>query len=208
MSEIEKNKIYTIGYTSFNISKFVEVLKNNGITCLVDVRSSPFSGFYPEYNKNTLEVTLKNNNILHRNYIDEFGARQEDRAYYHREGYLDFNKFILSENFKSGVSKIEKGIDMGYTFCLMCAETDPLRCHRSIMVGRGLKESGLSVHHILKNEGIETHEQLEHRLMEIHNKNNDRNQLSLFSESKSHEELLQLAYDLQNKEIGFRKGDE
>ena len=38
-----KKKIYTIGYTTFNIDNFIKELKELGITCVVDVRSFPKS---------------------------------------------------------------------------------------------------------------------------------------------------------------------
>ncbi len=135
------NTIYTIGYTAFSIDEFINILKIYNITCIIDVRSSAFSQFYQDYNKPVLKGRLKKENIEYRNYVDEFGARQNEVTYYHSDGYLDFNKFLKSENFKLGVNKIEKGIKLGYSFCLMCAETDPINCHRSIMVGRGFKHA-------------------------------------------------------------------
>lgn len=210
-----KKTVYTIGYTAFDINDFIDVLKFNKITCLIDVRSSPYSEFYSNYNKGQLDVELKKNNILYRNYINSFGARQENSSYYHSKGYLDFNKFIVSEQFLEGVDKIEKGIELGYTFCLMCAETNPITCHRSIMVSRGLKDNNFDILHILKGGELLTHSQLEEQLLDKHFEN--RNQLSLYSnygendnsiETETEEELLKLAYDKQNEIIGFRKNNE
>lgn len=200
------NTIYTIGYTAFSIDEFINILKKYNITCIIDVRSSAFSQFYQDYNKPVLKGRLKKENIEYRNYVDEFGARQNDVTYYHSDGYLDFNKFLKSENFKLGVNKIEKGIKLGYSFCLMCAETDPINCHRSIMVGRGFKNACYEVKHILKNGNIETQNVLEQRLLDCFF--NNRAQISMFSEIKSDQQLINEAYDLKNKEIGFRKEEE
>ncbi len=207
---IMKKIIYTIGYTSFQIDDFIDILKNNNISCLIDVRSSPYSHFYPNYNKGQLDLVLKNNNILYRNYITEFGARQHNNIYYHQDGYLDFNKFILSTQFLEGVSKIKKGIQLGYTFCLMCAEANPINCHRSIMVSRGLKNNGFQVFHFLKGGTLLSHSDLEQNLLDIHFK--DKRQLSLFSNYSINpnikaidNQLITEAYDNQNKIIGFRK---
>lgn len=200
------NTIYTIGYTAFDIEEFINILKGYNIKCIIDVRSSPFSQFYQDYNKTILETKLKSENIKYRNYVDEFGARQNKIEYYHSDGYLDFNKFLKSENFNDGVNKIEKGIEIGYSFCLMCAEADPINCHRSIMVGRGLKNACFEVRHILKDGSIETQDALEQRLLNTFFKN--RNQISMFSEMKSDEQLINEAYDIKNKEIGFRKEEE
>lgn len=70
------NIVYTIGYSGFSIDDFVANLKKHNISLVVDVRSSPFSHYFPEYNKDSLEVCLKTHGIYYRNYADEFGARQ------------------------------------------------------------------------------------------------------------------------------------
>ena len=51
------NTIYTIGYTAFPINEFLDVIKHYGIHCVIDVRSSPFSNYYSDYNKDELENT-------------------------------------------------------------------------------------------------------------------------------------------------------
>ena len=99
--------IYTIGYTAFSINEFIEAIKKFGISCVIDVRSSPFSNYYADYNKDTLERTLKEHNILYRNYANEFGARQTNPMFYSGD-IVDFDKFIKSAQFLEGVSKIKK----------------------------------------------------------------------------------------------------
>ena len=47
---------------------------------------------------------------------------------------------------------------------LMCAEKDPLNCHRTILVARELVALGSKVNHILADGEIETHEAAMHRL--------------------------------------------
>ncbi len=201
-----QNTIYSIGYTAFNIDEFIKVLQNYNIKCVIDVRSSAFSQFYTNYNKNEICSRLNLEKIEYRNYADEFGARQDEQKYYSSEGYLDFNKFILSDNFNKGVDKIKKGYGLGYTFCLMCAETNPIDCHRSIMVGRGLKEQGFNVEHILKTQKTINQSEIEKSLLDYYFEN--RNQISMFKELETDEELTLKAYDRKNKEIGFRKKEE
>ena len=47
---------------------------------------------------------------------------------------------------------------------LMCAERDPLNCHRTILVARELVALGSKVNHILADGEIETHEAAMNRL--------------------------------------------
>lgn len=194
--------IYTIGYTAFSINEFIETIKNFGISCVIDVRSSPFSNYYTDYNKDTLERTLKEHNILYRNYANEFGARQTNPAFYSGD-IVDFDKFIKSAQFLEGVSKVKKGIERGYKFVLMCAEKDPIKCHRSIMLGKGFSENGFDVKHIVSKTEIESQRELEERLLEMYHQ--DRFQLTLFGGEQSASELLADAYKKQNLAIGYNK---
>lgn len=195
--------VYTIGYTAFDIDSFISKLKELGVSCLIDVRSIPVaSDFYKMYSKQVLEPILKKNNILYVNFAKEFGARQPSKIFYEKYGYLNFEEFIQSDEFLSGVSRIKKGINLNHKFVLMCAEKDPLTCHRAIMVSRGLQEQGLNVKHILTNGGLETHGELEKRLVELYFASN--NQILLFDET-SDAEKLKRAYANQNAKIGYRQ---
>lgn len=192
-------QIYTVGYTSFPIEEFIGVLKRRHIGCVIDVRSLPRSGYFSDFNAENLKPALSEEGILYRNLPKEFGARQEDRSLY-PDGYLDFEKFSASPAFREGLEKIDAGTECGQTFALMCAEKDPFDCHRCILVGRRLKEHGYKVVH-LERDREETQEDIETRLLDRFFPR--RGQLSLF-DTRSEEELLEEAYRLRNREIGYR----
>lgn len=196
--------IYTIGYSCFKIDDFIAVLKENKISCLVDVRSNPYSKFYVDYNKNNLQNILKSNGIIYRNYKIEFGAHQEDLKYY-TDGYLDFSKYTKSESFIKGVKKIEAGMKMNYIFAFMCAEKDPSTCHRNIMVARRFYELGYTVKNILSDGSYELQEDIEKRL--VNEFFPDRNQISFFSENLSWNDMVNKSYRYRNSEIGYRIDD-
>ncbi len=48
----------------------------------------------------------------------------------------------------------------------MCAEKDPITCHRAILICQYLRDFDLDIHHILSNGDLESHFQLEDRLLE------------------------------------------
>lgn len=194
-------QIYTIGYSCFDINEFISVLKKYNITCLVDVRSNPHSKFYVDYNKENLEAVLQKNNILYRNYVKEFGARQEENKYYTDE-ILDFAKFVKSDSFISGIKKIESGIKMGYTFVLMCAEKDPSTCHRNIMIAKEFYNRGYIVKNILSDTTIETQDNIEKRLLDCYFPH--RTQLTLFGDDLTEEQMIEECYKKRNHEIGFK----
>ena len=82
---------------------------------------------------------------------------------------------------------------------------DPLRCHRSILMGRELEKEGFSVTHILDDYSTITQDKIESKLLDKYF--DDRNQISfdvMLGNEKSEEDLLKEAYKLANKEIGYR----
>lgn len=200
------NIIYTIGYTAFKIEQFISVLKKYNIKCVVDVRSLAYSQYYADYNKEVLNKVLKSNGILYRNYSDEFGARQIEQCYFSPKGYLDFNKYVKSEKFDSAYKKIVAGIELGYSFVLMCAETDPIDCHRSIMLGREFYKRGFEVRNILKSGEILLQDKLEEKLLDKYF--NSRDQFSLFDDIKDEKQLIENAYNIRNEEIGYNTESE
>lgn len=199
--KIYLNEVYTIGYTAFSYKKFLKIILEYNISCIIDVRSNPYSKQYPEYNKEYFEKTLKKEKILYRNYKYEFGARQDNRCFYSKEGHIDFLKFIKSDIFYRGVEKLQKGIDMKYRFVLMCAEKNPINCHRSIMLGKGFKDYGFNVKHITVN-GIITQEDIEAQLLDIYFKNKE--QLTILYDKQDEQQLILESYKRRNMEIGHR----
>jgi uncharacterized protein (DUF488 family) len=196
-----KQTIFTIGYSGFTLSDFIETLLDHQISALIDVRSQPYSAYHPEYNKEFLEHTLHEEKIAYRNYAREFGARQTDSRYYSPDGYLDFELFSKSEAFREGVSKLTEGMQAGYRFALMCAEKDPIICHRTIMVARAFYKAGYRVIHLLPGDATSTQEEIELRLLNKFFPG--RNQESLFDGEASQAQCIECAYRKQNAEIGY-----
>ena len=193
--------VYSIGYSGFSIDDFVNVLTSRKISLVVDVRSTPYSKYFSDYNKDILEQRLKKENIYYRNYVNEFGARQEERKYYSKAGYLDFELFAKSPPFLSGVDELKKSMGQGYTFALMCAEKNPLTCHRTILVSRAFFIAGYKIVHLLPNNITITQEDIESRLVDKYFPN--RAQIKLFDENLSTQEYICEAYRKQNAVIGY-----
>ncbi len=196
------HRIYSIGYAGFPLDAFLAALKAHGITVVVDVRSTPYSGHFADYNKEALADTLRKNGILYRNYPREFGARQEDPSLYHPAGYLDFERFAASKPFQEGIDKVRSGMDLGYVFCFLCAEKDPFTCHRAMLVTRAFSQLGYDVVHILPHGRTQTQADLEARLLDKYFPG--REQMNLFGGGSDAQDLLDEAYRRQNAAIGYR----
>lgn len=194
-------EIFTIGYTAFQLEGFFSILKKYDINSVIDVRSSPFSKFHSEYNTDKLSEELKKRGFAYRNYKNEFGARQLEIKYY-PHGYMDFSLFVKSDAFRSGMGKIMNASNMDYRFVLMCAEKEPVTCHRVIMVAREFYKEGYTVKNLLANGEFYTQEDIEHQLVDMYYP--DRNQLTLFDEQLSWDEMVENSYAFQNEKIGYR----
>lgn len=196
--------IYTIGHSNHKIEKFIQLLQNHGIDCICDVRSTPYSRFAGQYNRENLKVILEKHNIRYLFFGEEFGARREEKNLL-TDGLVDFEKVAKSEKFLSGIIRIEDGIKKGYNIALMCSEKEPIECHRTILVSRNLNSKGIEVQHILSDGALKKHELIEYELIKKYF--NNINQFSLFDSEGSTDCLLE-AYRKANYEIGYRKENE
>lgn len=207
------NLLYTIGYSGFAIDDFIKALHQYGIDVIVDVRSSPYSAYYRDYDKENLMRQLKQSGVMYGNFACEFGARQEDKSLY-LNGRLDFEEFAKTDRFQKGITRIRTGTMQGHICALLCAEKDPIYCHRAILVARAVYESGFDVQHIIPNNGssiTKTQRDIEEELLDQLDKLTGRGQINLFDAEtafeKSREEKLIEAYRIQNDKIGFRLSD-
>lgn len=60
-----KAMVYTIGYAGLNIDRFLDILKENKISLLIDVRSLPKSKYFKDFNDNNLSKVLPKNANLY-----------------------------------------------------------------------------------------------------------------------------------------------
>jgi uncharacterized protein (DUF488 family) len=197
-----KTDIYTIGYAGFSLPDFINELKARRITALIDVRSAPFSRTFPDFNKETAAKALQENKIIYRSYAGEFGARRSEREFY-TDGKVDFIKVSTSEIFKSGIDKICAGIELGYVFALMCAERDPLFCHRAVLVARAFVERGFTVSHIVRNSADISQTEFERQLTESCFPKSG--QVSCLWQNLTSEQKLSAAYERRGREIAVAR---
>lgn len=126
------NSLFTIGYSGRSMDDFIALLEEHKITALCDVRSLPYSSRNPEFNRESLKKALKSRNIEYVFLGEELGARPKDPSCY-TEGKAIYQKIAATTLFKSGLERIKVGMEKGFVLALMCAEKDPMNCHRSIL---------------------------------------------------------------------------
>ena len=189
------NPLYTIGYSSRSQIEFIDLLRQNGVNALADVRSFPFSRRYPHFSRDQLRATLSQAGIHYVFLGKELGARSDDPACY-RNGKADYKLISRTEQFHKGLDRIREGLRTGYRIALMCAEREPLECHRAILVCKPLR-SDLQIFHIIGQGQVETHRDMETRLLSLLRLEPD------FLKGTDPKNILEEAYELQGERIAY-----
>jgi uncharacterized protein (DUF488 family) len=190
--------LYTIGHSTHPAERLIELLRQHGITAAADVRSAPYSRMNPQFNRETLRATLKQSGIAYVFLGEELGARSDDPACY-EDGKVQYDRLAQTAVFKKGIERVRGGMRR-YRVALMCAEKEPLSCHRTILVARHFEAAGVRVAHILSDGSVETHEQALSRLVGL---------LGLPGEDmfRSRAEVVEDAYRTQGARIAYEKKD-
>ena len=192
--------VYTIGHSTHQIETFVRLLKRHGVTAVADVRSQPYSRF-AHFNQDALKATLKAQGVEYVFLGRELGARREEAECY-IDGQAVYERIAELPIFRDGLRRIATGAG-DRTIALMCAEKEPLDCHRTILICRHLQRMGLRVRHILADGSVEEHEQTEKRLMRRVGA-----QATLFEQDASQAQLIERAYKARGEEIAYRLKEE
>ncbi len=135
--------IFTVGHSTHSAELFLALLRQHQVVAVADVRSSPFSQFNPQFNREPLEQCLKANGIRYVFLGKELGARSEDRSCY-LDGRVQYGRLAQTPLFQSGLDRVLQGAAK-YRVALMCAEKEPLECHRTLLVAKALAERGQPV---------------------------------------------------------------
>jgi len=164
---------------NIDIEAMFNTLKSYGVEFLADVRSVPFSKVYPQCNADALKFYGEHYGVTYL-HMAEIGAQARGRddvfskasdIFFEEEVFpisksnrpekeelqagdeiVDFDKFVHDEAFVSGLGRIKKAYDRGFTLALMCSEKDPIDCHRYFLISKALEQrfgDWLEVKHII-----------------------------------------------------------
>jgi uncharacterized protein (DUF488 family) len=192
------NKLYTIGHSTHSVERFIELLKMHGITALCDVRSSPYSRYNPQFNRENLQRALKAEGVIYVFLGEELGPRSEDPSCY-VGGKVRYDRLAKTQIFKRGLERLFAGMK-SYRVAMMCAEKDPITCHRMILICKALRSESVEISHILEDGTTESLSESELRLLHALKMP----QLRLFEKV---EDLILRAYDTQSNNIAYVRED-
>jgi uncharacterized protein (DUF488 family) len=184
--------MFTIGHSNHSIEDFVALLEQHAVDCVCDVRSAPYSRRNPQFNRETLKATLSERDITYVWLGRELGARTEDETCY-INGRVSFDRLSQADLFLAGIDRLLEG-DKRFTIAMMCAEKEPLNCHRTILVTKHLSDLDVPVIHILADGRLERHEETIDRLIDLVGLERE----DLFA---SYEEIVGRAYRLREQDI-------
>ncbi|GJQ54118.1 MAG: hypothetical protein HKUEN07_06870 [Rhodocyclaceae bacterium] len=186
--------LFTVGHSTHPIEVFVGLLTQHGITALADVRSHPYSRHFPQYSQEALKAALAREQIAYVFLGKELGARSENPACY-RQGKVQYELLAKEPQFAVGLERLRTGMER-FRIALMCAEKDPLDCHRAVLVARRVYESGTPVDHIHADGHLEKHAEMEARVLDLL-------KISDADMFRSRGEILVDAYRIRGEQIAY-----
>ncbi len=133
---------------------------------MADVRSSPYSRFNSQFNRETLANHLAACGIEYAFLGQELGGRPDDASCY-ENGQVLYDRVRKTRPFQRGLERIVQDMT-GRRIALMCSEKEPLECHRTLLVAQALQAQGIAVKHILADGELETHTAAMDRLLILH----------------------------------------
>jgi len=192
--------IFTIGHSNLELEDFLAVLSQNGVQIVCDVRSRPGSYRFPQFNRECLETGLASVNIQYEFLGDSLGGRPADSGVYHQDGRVDYAARRRAPDFAVGIERVG-ALSRDHKVAIMCAEEDPLHCHRFLMICPALLERGVTPVHIRRGGALESQREAEDRLLAL-------NDLSAFTSDSlfaiERGSALEEALRRQAQEYAFR----
>lgn len=151
--------IATIGHSTRSIEEFIDLLRQNEIERVIDVRSIPKSRHNPQFNKDQLEASLADAGIAYSHLAGLGGLRHTHKDSpnmgWNNSSFRGYADYMQTAEFTANMEKLIELARIG-SCALMCAEAVPWRCHRSL-IADALLVRGFQVHDILDKTHRRTH---------------------------------------------------
>jgi len=151
--------IYTIGHSNHPLEKFIEMLRDHGIGLIADVRTIPKSRHNPQFNSDALAAALHENRIAYHHLPLLGGLRHPKKdsinSAWESDSFKGFADYMQTEGFAAGLSELLV-IGREQRTAVMCAESLPWRCHRSLIADALLVREA-TVMHIISRTSVKEH---------------------------------------------------
>jgi uncharacterized protein (DUF488 family) len=151
------SSFFTLGHSNHNFEAWLALIRQHGIEVVVDTRSSPYSKYVPQFDKELMQRSLEESGVRYLFLGAELGGRPGNPAYYDAKGRVLYSRLRDDARFQAGIARLETGMER-FRVALVCGEEDPAHCHRRLLIGRVLAERGHIMIHIRGDGRLESDE--------------------------------------------------
>jgi hypothetical protein len=162
--QISCDRFFSIGHSHHTMADLVALLRRAGITAVADVRSRPYSSRLPHFSRPELEAALVEYDFAYAFFGDSLGGRPGKKSLYDADGRVDYERVRQTAAFQCGLDRLIQGGET-HRVAMLCAEEDPLDCHRGLMIAPALVERGIAPQHVRGDGTVESTAALERRLL-------------------------------------------
>lgn len=139
--------IWSVGHSTHAMPAFLELLQDEGIQVVADVRSQPFSRFSPQFNRREFRSALRAAGLDYVFLGEELGGRPPEQELYDEDGHVLYGELAKTPRFQTGLRRLIEGAEQ-FRVAMLCSEEDPTHCHRRLLITRVLCGEEVSVLHI------------------------------------------------------------
>jgi uncharacterized protein (DUF488 family) len=151
------SSFFTLGHSNHDLPAWLALVRRHAIEVVVDTRSSPYSKYVPQFDKEIMQRSLEEAGIRYLFLGAELGGRPANPAYYDAAGHVLYSRLRDDTRFQAGIARLETGMER-FRVALVCGEEDPAHCHRRLLIGRVLTERGHAMMHIRGDGRLESDE--------------------------------------------------
>jgi len=143
--------IYTIGHSNRSLEEFLSLLSAHSIGLLADIRSVPKSRHNPQFNREAMAMSLPAAGIAYQHMAGLGGLRHPRKdsinLAWRNDSFRGYADYMQTAPFEGALAELIAAASSRRT-AIMCAESVPWRCHRSL-VADALTARGVEVKHIM-----------------------------------------------------------
>jgi len=140
--------IYTVGHSNLSFMRFISLIQANNIDHIIDIRSIPYSRRAPWSNKSRLAEMLRPFRVRYTYLGHKLGGKKKSID------QISKQQGVTPQEIYNEAIQVLLQLSLRDKLSLLCAEGDPMNCHRQHIVAQTLIDSGVKVIHILKDGSL------------------------------------------------------
>lgn len=154
-------RIYSIGHSNLSSEQLLHTLEQAEVKMLVDVRARPRTRHNPQFDQLNLRAAAERQGMVYQWQGQALGGMrsvQENSPHIalRETGLRSYADYMHSDNFACALQALQ-AMAAQHVLAIMCAERQPLQCHRSL-IADALTLQGYEVVHLFGDGGVQVHE--------------------------------------------------